>query len=79
MRKNAPSEICGFKVKEMRDYELGIDGLPKSNVLKFIFEDAWFAIRPSGTEPKIKLYAGVKSDSIEKSKEMLNELLSYEV
>jgi phosphoglucomutase len=47
--------------------------LPKSNVLKFIFEDdSWFVVRPSGTEPKMKLYIAVKGNSIENSEENLN-------
>jgi phosphoglucomutase len=44
-------------VSALKDYSLGIDGLPKSNVLKYLLEDgSWVAIRPSGTEPKIKFY-----------------------
>ena len=40
-----------------KDYSLGIDGLPKSNVLKFAFEDgSTMVVRPSGTEPKLKIY-----------------------
>lgn len=55
-----------FQVNQVKDYSKGIEGLPKSNVLKFFLEnDAWFAVRPSGTEPKIKFYFGVKSSSLE--------------
>ncbi|MEN2258378.1 phospho-sugar mutase [Paraclostridium benzoelyticum] len=51
--------IGRLKVNEIKDYSKGIDGLPKSDVLKFILEDnSWLAIRPSGTEPKIKFYFG---------------------
>ena len=50
-------------------------GLPKSNVLYFDLEDdAWCCVRPSGTEPKIKLYFGVKSDSLENAEKDLEEL-----
>ncbi len=49
-------------VKQVLDYQHGIDGLPKSNVLKFLFEDgSWLAIRPSGTEPKMKIYYSIRS------------------
>ncbi len=45
----------------VNDYTVGIDDLPKADVLKFVFEDSsWIAIRPSGTEPKIKVYYSVK-------------------
>lgn len=63
-----------FEVEKRLDYTMGIDGLPKSDVLKFILEDGWFAIRPSGTEPKIKLYFGVKADSRENAEKRLAEL-----
>ncbi|MCM3567960.1 phospho-sugar mutase [Neobacillus mesonae] len=49
--------------------------LPKSNVLKYIFDDGtWVCLRPSGTEPKVKFYFGVKSDSLEKSKVKLETI-----
>lgn len=51
-------------VENKIDYKEGVNGLPKSNVVKFIFEDnSYFVIRPSGTEPKIKIYLGVKGNS----------------
>lgn len=47
-------------ITELKDYSLGIDGIPKSNVLKFFFEGgSWLACRPSGTEPKIKFYYAI--------------------
>ncbi|CEO12829.1 phosphoglucomutase [[Clostridium] sordellii] len=65
-RINHLKEITNMKVLEVKDYEKGIDGLPKSNVLKFILEhDSWIAIRPSGTEPKLKVYIGICGESIE--------------
>ena len=51
-----------FSVQEKIDYKIGINGLPKSDVLKFIVDDGWIAVRPSGTEPKIKFYFGVVAD-----------------
>ena len=59
-------EIAGINIKEKKDYINGIGKLPKSDVLKFILEDnSWIAIRPSGTEPKIKFYFGCKDTSLE--------------
>nr|MCW5197990.1 hypothetical protein [Clostridium perfringens] len=46
--------------------------LPKSNVLKYILEDnSWFVIRPSGTEPKIKVYLAIEANSLEESQKKL--------
>lgn len=74
---NVPS-ISDINIVNMIDYKKGINDLPKSNVLKFILEDeSWIAIRPSGTEPKIKFYFGVKSDSLEKSNTKLKNIISY--
>ena len=64
-----------FGVEEVKDYSKGIDDLPKSDVLKFFLEtDGWFAVRPSGTEPKIKFYFGVKSVTEESAKTELENL-----
>ena len=77
LRANPPKEFGAWKVKEMRDYksgktinpetgEEGETGLPTSNVLYFdLSEDSWCCARPSGTEPKIKFYMGVKGNSLE--------------
>lgn len=55
-------------IEHVIDYSEGVDDLPKENVLKFIFENGtWFAVRPSGTEPKLKLYYSVRDDSVEKA------------
>lgn len=60
-RNNDIENINNKKVVEVKDYESGIDNLPKSNVLKYFLEDeSWVAIRPSGTEPKLKFYIAVK-------------------
>lgn len=51
-------------VSEVVDYSVGVNDLPKENVLKFLFTDGtWMAVRPSGTEPKIKVYYSVRQDS----------------
>lgn len=62
LRHNPLQALGGIKVSETRDYMTyeGKVGIPKDNVLYFLFEDdSWFAIRPSGTEPKIKIYMAV--------------------
>ncbi|MBD7968968.1 phospho-sugar mutase [Paenibacillus gallinarum] len=65
-RTSAPEEVAGIKVQEVLDYSTGIDDLPKENVLKFILEDgSWFCLRPSGTEPKIKIYFAVQGENNE--------------
>lgn len=56
-RANPIKEMDGIKLLEVIDYKNDETGLPKSNVLKYIFDDgSWYVLRPSGTEPKIKLY-----------------------
>lgn len=53
-------QVSGYKVVKCLDYELGIEGLPKSNVIKYILEEnCSIVIRPSGTEPKMKVYISV--------------------
>ncbi|WP_373601480.1 phospho-sugar mutase [Paraclostridium bifermentans] len=69
-RENGLNGVEGIDIIEIKDYNLGIDGLPKSNVLKFILKSgSWIAIRPSGTEPKLKLYIGVNG----KNENLVNE------
>ena len=58
--KKFREESLPLEIEKMLDYSEGIDGLPKSDVLKYFTKDgSWFAVRPSGTEPKIKFYFGV--------------------
>ena len=60
-RENDIEEFNNTKVVDLKDYQKGIDGLPKANVLKYFLEDgSWIAVRPSGTEPKLKFYVAVK-------------------
>ena len=60
-RENDIEEFNNTKVVDLKDYQKGIDDLPKANVLKYFLEDgSWIAVRPSGTEPKLKFYVAVK-------------------
>ena len=71
-------EIAGIKVAELKDYSKGIDDLPKSDVLKFILEDnSWIAVRPSGTEPKIKFYYGCNGADKEVVDNKLEEIIKF--
>lgn len=60
MRAKNHTEIAGIKVKEYRDYQKGIEGLPKADVIQMVLEnETYLTVRPSGTEPKIKFYISV--------------------
>lgn len=85
MRNNPPKELAGLKVLEVRDYEKheivkangekGETDLPTSNVLYYELENnSWACVRPSGTEPKIKFYMGVKGNSDADADEKLAKL-----
>ncbi|EHS55275.1 phospho-sugar mutase [Paenibacillus kribbensis] len=75
-RSNAPQEIAGVKVDKVLDYSQGLDGLPKENVLKFLLEDgSWFCLRPSGTEPKIKVYFAVRGSSLADAEQRISRLV----
>ena len=77
LRSNTPTEVGGYKVLSARDYkadtiknmetgEVTPTGLPSSNVLYYdLTDDAWLCVRPSGTEPKVKFYYGIKGTSLE--------------
>lgn len=88
LRNNVPSDFAGNKVIWAKDYKTGVfknlltgeteaSTLPKSNVLYYNLDDrAWLCVRPSGTEPKIKFYMGVKADSLEKAVEKTDALVA---
>ena len=86
LRSNPPKEFGELKVLSFRDYDVdkvinmetgeeSVTGLPKSNVLYFeLTNDSWCCARPSGTEPKIKFYMGVKGSSLEDAKAKVEKL-----
>jgi phosphoglucomutase len=86
IRSNPPKELGGYEVVSFRDYQKDTitdlktgnvkpTGLRKSNVLYFdLTDDAWVCVRPSGTEPKIKFYIGVKGTSFDDADKKLASL-----
>ncbi|SFX73616.1 phosphoglucomutase [Thermoactinomyces sp. DSM 45891] len=77
-RSNPPSHVANIKVCSIQDYLQGIEGFPKADVLKYLLEDgSWFAIRPSGTEPKMKCYVGVKGSSSSEAEEKRIAIKEY--
>lgn len=86
MRNNPPQKIGKYSVLKIMDCSIGVEkdlitgeektlDLPKSNVLRYTFEnDCWCAVRPSGTEPKIKFYMGVKAESLAMAEDDLEKL-----
>lgn len=77
LRADPPRTLAGGEITEVLDYGKGLDGLPKSNVLKFKMADGWFAARPSGTEPKIKFYYGFGKNTKENILVKLQEIQKY--
>ena len=77
LRSNSPKEILGRKVESVKDYLEGIDGLPKSDVLKYKGDGFELVVRPSGTEPKLKFYALTNAETEEKSAKLKDDLLAY--
>ena len=86
LRQNPPQAFGNYRVLEIRDYqlrraknvqtgEISEITLPTSNVLYYELENnSWCCARPSGTEPKIKFYMGIKEDSMEQANHQLEEL-----
>jgi phosphoglucomutase len=88
LRHSMSNRLDDVKIVKKMDYKLGLEkdlinikesriDLPKSNVLKFILEDnSWFVVRPSGTEPKMKIYLSVTGNSLEDSEEKMKKFES---
>ncbi|PTE75651.1 phosphoglucomutase, partial [Staphylococcus gallinarum] len=86
-RNNELSTLCGLEVKKVEDYESGyltdkIKGttesltLPKANLIRFVFDEGFIALRPSGTEPKMKIYFSLNVEDIDKiSTEFVNQYI----
>ncbi len=86
LRENTPAKIGKYDVLSARDYkadtvknlatgEVTSTGLPSSNVLYYdLSEDAWLCVRPSGTEPKVKFYYGVKGTSLDNARQLSEEM-----
>ena len=65
LRAQQANEVGGQTIAEIKDYKAGIDNLPKADVLKYFLADGgWMAVRPSGTEPKIKFYYSVRGETM---------------
>ena len=82
MRAKTHTEIAGVKVKEYRDYQKGVDNLPKADVIQMVLEDeTYLTVRPSGTEPKIKFYISVVDSDKKVAEEKLvrieKEFINY--
>ena len=75
LRDHAPAELGGIAVKEVRDYSKGILGLPKSDVLYYVLQDqSVVVVRPSGTEPKVKIYIMVSAKDEQAAQQKVNLL-----
>ena len=86
LRNSMNSDIGNKRIIKKTDYKISLENnlltheektikLPKSNVLKFVLDnDAWFVVRPSGTEPKMKIYLSVKGHSLEDASKKIIEL-----
>ena len=87
LRENPPETIGGFPVEAMEDYQMGVrispEGsqpldLPQSNVLRYqLGEGGWLCVRPSGTEPKIKIYYGVHQNSAHAARQALDKIATW--
>ena len=76
-RANPLKEIGNIKLDKIIDYQNDETGLPKSNVLKYIYDDgSWFVVRPSGTEPKIKLYIYSVAETKEEGDKKIEEIFA---
>ena len=77
LRRNPPKELAGEVVTQILDYDKHGTGLPRSNVLRFIMADGEAVVRPSGTEPKLKVYLTAAKETCRASQEMIERLERY--
>ena len=76
VRNNPIKDLANLSTEHIIDYKLDETGLPKSNVLKYYFNDnSWLALRPSGTEPKIKIYVNAVADTKKEAEDKKEELV----
>lgn len=76
VRNNSIKELANLSTDHIIDYKLDETGLPKSNVLKYYFNDSsWLALRPSGTEPKIKIYVNAVADTKDEAEDKKEQLV----
>ena len=78
LRKNGPKMLGAEAIESVVDYQMGVNGLPKSNVLQFQTANAKLLVRPSGTEPKVKLYLSARAESMDAAK-AINEQILQEI
>ena len=76
LRSNPPKTLDGKGVKKVVDYQVGVDGLPKSNVLEFQTDSAKVLVRPSGTEPKVKVYLSARAANMDDAAKMNQRILA---
>lgn len=73
--RSLTGELCGLRIEKCLDYSEGIDGLPKSDVIKFYLEGKCsLVVRPSGTEPKLKIYISISAESEDEAKRIEKEI-----
>ena len=76
LRSNPPKALDGNAVTKVVDYQTGVDGLPKSNVLEFQTASAKALVRPSGTEPKVKLYLSARASNMDEAAQANQRILA---
>lgn len=73
---NRIDNFAGKKIEKVLDYSQGLDGLPKSDVLKYLLEgNCSVVVRPSGTEPKLKIYISVSGENLEKAEKLKRKII----
>ena len=78
LRKDPFDQIAGYKVVSYRDFQKPEEtGFPKTNAIYYTLENGWVCVRPSGTEPKIKYYVGVRCENEQAADAMLKEIREF--